>query len=74
VVPSVIATLQALVDELWATNAEQQATILKLRETITQLQERVRDFETRVGLRSGNSSRLPSSDLPGTPKRPSSRP
>ena len=72
--PSVVATLQALVVELRATNAGQQATILDLRATITQLQERVRDLETRVGQHSGNSSRPPSSDLPGTPKRPPSRP
>ena len=65
--PSVIATLQSLVVELRATIAEQRATI-------TQLQERVRDLETRVGQHSGNSSRPPSSDLPGTPKRPPSRP
>ncbi|NBT26382.1 MAG: IS66 family transposase, partial [Actinobacteria bacterium] len=72
--PSVIGTLQALVVELRATNAGQQATILELRATITQLQERVRDLETRVGQHSGNSSRPPSSDLPGAPERPPSRP
>ncbi len=66
--PSVVATLQAMVVELRATNAGQQATILELRATITQLQERVRDLETRVGQHSGNSSRPPSSDLPGPPK------
>ena len=65
--PSVVATLQALVVELRATIAEQRATI-------TQLQERVRDLETRVGQHSGNSSRPPSSDLPGTPKGPPYRP
>ena len=54
--------------------AEQQAVIAEQRATITQLQERVRDLETRVGQHSGNSSRPPSSDLPGTPKRPPSRP
>ena len=48
--------------------------IAEQRATITQLQERVRDLETRVGQHSGNSSRPPSSDLPGTPKRPPSRP
>ena len=86
--PSVVATLQALVVELRATiaeqratiaeqratNAGQQAVILEFRSTITQLQERVRDLETRVGQHSGNSSRPPSSDLQGTPKRPPSRP
>ena len=41
---------------------------------IVRLEERVRDLETRVGQDSGNSSRPPSSDLPGTPKRPTSRP
>ena len=50
VMPSLTATLQALV-------AEQQAMIVHL-------QERVRDLETRVGQHSGNSSRPPSSDLP----------
>ena len=72
--PSVVATLQALVDELLATNAGQQATILELRAANVRLEERVRDLETRVGQHSGNSSRPPSSDLPGTPKRPPSRP
>jgi transposase len=65
--PSVIATLQATIPELRAVNVD-------LRATITQEQERVRDLETRVGQHSGNSSRPPSSDLPGTPKRPPSRP
>ncbi|MCX5985506.1 MAG: DUF6444 domain-containing protein, partial [Chloroflexi bacterium] len=72
--PSVVATLQALVVELLATNAGQQATILDLRAANARLDERVRDLETRVGQHSGNSSRPPSSDLPGTPKRPPSRP
>ena len=49
--PSVVATLQALVGDLRAMNAGQQATILELRATITQ--------------HSGNSYRPPSSDLPG---------
>ena len=65
--PSVVATLQALV-------VEQQATITKQRATIVRLEERVRDLETRVGQHSGNSSRPPSSDLPGSPKHPPSRP
>ena len=65
--PSVIATLQALV-------VEQQATIVDLRAANVRLEERVRDLETRVGQHSGNSSRPPSSDLPGTPERPPSRP
>ena len=65
--PSLVATLLALVVELRATIAEQRATIVRL-------EERVRDLETRVGQHSGNSSRPPSSDLPGTPKRPPSRP
>ena len=65
--PSVIASLQAAIAELRAVNVD-------LRATIPQLQERVRDLETRVGQHSGNSSRPPSSDLPGTPKRPPSRP
>ncbi len=54
--------------------ATMQALVGDLRATITQLQERVRDLETRVGQHSGKSSRSPSSDLPGTPKRPPSRP
>ena len=65
--PSVVATLQALVVEL-------RATIVDLRAANVRLEERVRDLETRVGQHSGNSSRPPSSDLPGTPKRPPSRP
>jgi len=40
--PSVIATMQALV-------VEQQAVIVDLRATIVRLEERVRDLETRVG-------------------------
>ena len=67
VMPSLTATLQALV-------AEQQAVITEQRAMIARLEERVRDLETRVGQHSGNSSRPPSSDLPGTPKRPPSRP
>ena len=55
--PSVIATLQALV-------VEQQATIVDLRAANVRLEERVRTLETRVGQHSGNSSRPPSSDLP----------
>jgi len=72
--PSVTATLQALVAELQLTIAEQRATIVDLRAANVRLEERVRDLETRVGQHSGNSSRPPSSDLPGTPKRPPSRP
>ena len=56
--PSLTATYQALVGELRATITEQRATIFRL-------EERVRDLETRVGQHSGNSSRPPSSDLPG---------
>ena len=41
--PSVIGTLQALVVELRATNAGQQATILELRAANVRLEERVRD-------------------------------
>ena len=48
-----------------ATIAEQRATIVDLRAANVRLQERVRDLETRVGQHSGNSSRPPSSDLPG---------
>ena len=72
--PSVVATLQALVVELRATIAEQRATIVDLRAANVRLEERVRGLETRVGQHSGNSSRPPSSDLPRTPKRPPSRP
>ena len=60
-------TLQALV-------VEQQATIAEQLATITQLQDRVRNLATRLGQHAGNSSRPPSSGLPGTPKRPPSRP
>ena len=65
--PSLVATLQALVVVLQATIAEQRATIIRS-------EERVRDLETLVRQHSGNSSRPPPSDLPGTPKRPLSRP
>jgi len=65
--PSVIATLQALLGELRSTIAEQRAMVVRL-------EERVRDLETRVGHHSGNSSGPPSSGLPGTPKRPQSLP
>ena len=68
--PSVIATLQALVVEHLATNAGQQATILDLHATNVRLEEPVRDLETRVGQHSGNSSRPSSSDLPQTPRAP----
>ena len=61
--PSMVATLQALVDELRATVAEHLARVFRL-------EERVWDLETRVGQHLGNSSRPPSSDLPGVPDRP----
>ena len=67
--PSLSATLRALVAELQATIAEQRATIVDLRSANVRVEERVRDLETRVGQHSGNSSRPPSSDLPGTLKR-----
>ena len=56
--PSVIATLQATIAELRAVNID-------LRAANARLEERVRGLETRVGQHSGNSSRPPSSDLPG---------
>ena len=62
-----IATLEATIAELRAVNVD-------LRAANARLEERVRDLETRVGQHSGNSSRPPSSDLPGTPKHPPSRP
>ena len=62
-----IATLQSLV-------VEQPAVIADLRAANVRLEERVRVLETRVGQHSGNSSRPPSSDLPGPPKRSPSRP
>ena len=65
--PPLVATLQVTIAEL-------RAVIVELRATIVRLEERVRDLETRVGQHSGNSSRPPSSDLPGTPTRPPSRP
>ena len=68
------ATLQALVGDLRATIAEEQAVITEQRAMIVRMEERVRDLVTRVGQESGNSSRPPSSDVPGTPKRPPSRP
>ena len=67
-------TMQALVAKLQTTIAEQRAVIVDLRAANARLEERVRDLETRVGQHSGNSSLPPSSDLPGTPKRPPSRP
>ena len=72
--PSVIATLQATIAELRAVNVDLRALNVDLRAANARLEERVRDLETRVGQHSGNSSRPPSSDLPGTPKRPPSRP
>jgi len=51
-----------------------QVLVVELRATIIRLEERVRDLETPAGQHSGNSSRPPSSDLPGTPKHPPSRP
>ncbi len=79
--PSVIATLQATIAELRAVNVDLRAVNVdlravnvELRAANARLEERVRDLETRVGQHSGNSSRPPSSDLPGTPKHPSSRP
>ena len=72
--PSVIATLQATIAELRAANVDLRAVNVDLRAVNARLEERVRDLETRVGQHSGNSSRPPSSDLPGTPKRPPSRP
>jgi len=72
--PSKTATLQALVSDLRAVITEQEAVITEQRATIVRLEERVRDLEARVGQHSGNSSRPPSSNLPGTPKRPPSRP
>ena len=68
------ATLQALVGDLRATIAEEQAVITEQRVMIVRVDERVRDLVTRVGRESGNSSRPPSSDVLGTPKRPPSRP
>ena len=65
--PSVIATLQATIAELRAVNVD-------LRAANARLEERVRDLETRVGQHSGNTSRPPAFDLPGTPKCPTSRP
>ena len=63
--PSVIATLQATIAELRAVNIDLRAVNVDLRAANVRLQERVRDLETRVGQHSGNSSRPPSSDLPG---------
>jgi len=63
--PSMTATLQALVGDLRAVITEQQAMIVRS-------EERVRDLETRMGQHSGNSSRTPSSDLPQTPGSASS--
>jgi transposase len=38
-----------------------------LRARVTELEARIRELEARLGKSSGNSSRPPSSDLPGTP-------
>ncbi len=62
---ALVVELRATIAEQRATNAGQQATILELRAANVRLEERVRDLETRVGQHSGNSSRPPSSDLPG---------
>ena len=64
-----VATLQAPVVGLWATIAELQATILELRATSVRLEQRVRDSGIRMGRHMGKTSRPPSSDLPGAPKR-----
>ena len=69
-----MATLQAIVVELQATVADQRVTIVDPRAANVRLEERDRDFENWAGQHSGNSSRPPSSDLPGTPKRPPTRP
>ena len=71
--PPLVATLQATIAELRAVNVDLRAVNVDLRAANARLEERVRDLETRVGQHSGNSSRPPPSDLPGTPKRPPSR-
>ena len=63
--PSLFATLQALVATQQATIPDPRAPILELRATDTQLQERIRDLESRAGQHVGNSSPPPSSDRPG---------
>ena len=65
--PTVVATLQALVGVLRVTIAEQRTMIVRL-------DERARDLETRLRQYQGNTSVSPSSYLPGTPKCPPSRP
>ena len=51
-----------------------QAPGVGLRATTVQLQERARDLETHVGHHPGDTSRPPSSAVPGSPTHPQSRP
>ena len=59
-------------DQLEAVVRQQKAIIEAQQQTIAALECRVRDLEAKVAQFSGNSSRPPSSDLPGAP--PPSRP
>ena len=59
---------------LRAKNQEQQAlidahqrTVALLAQRVEQLEARLRELEAKLGRRSGNSSRPPSSDPPGAP-------
>jgi transposase len=65
--PATLPEAQAIIEALWAENAQ-------LRATASQLEARVQALEARLGQNSTNSSRPPSADPPQTPSRPPRRP
>jgi len=65
--PATLPEAQAIIEALWAENAQ-------LRATASQLEARVQALEARLGQTSTNSSRPPSADPPQTPPRPPRRP
>src|SRR5438128_12377596 len=62
---------QVLMPEaVWGTwPPEAQAVIVALAQRVVALEAEVRDLQARLGQNSTNSSRPPSSDLPGTPRK-----
>lgn len=68
--PGPVADADGLIAQLRAENATLHEEIQGLRAMIAQLQERIRELEARANQNSRNSSRPPSSDLPGVPPRP----
>ena len=66
----------ALIAELRAQLAERDARIAELMEQVKALIARVAELEARLSQNSSNSSRPPSSDVPGSPragKKPTGR-